>query len=443
MLKTYLLALVPCLALLAACSSDGIPGTPNTGGGSGVAGAGQAGASNAGAAGTPVGGAGASGAGTAGSGGAAPIAGAGGAVPVAGAGGAAGAAGAGTAGAGGAIFNLPKGGKSAGCGKTPAGDSVEKYILHTVDIMGLNAVYLPGGELWEKKKNDGSVANTPWSWAHRAYSVKLPKNYDPNKAYPVTMAGGGCGGSTKGFAEGPSGGYQPDGMEAIQVGLSYLAGCFDDGGPSLEVTNPDKTKSIRKDTPEEPYVRAVIAAVQSNYCVEKSQMFLSGSSSGGWESFTVGCAASDLIRSIGTVSGGLRLNRPMCPAPSAAFMIEAMGDNENPIGPMEPPVGRLDSPGSGPARDEILKRNGCVAPDFQFVYGGAGDDGKYTNAPHEVWDPAYPRCMKYTGCPAAYPVVWCSMRAIDNCGHQCDKDSGVEYKKGMTKFFQSLAPKAP
>lgn len=441
--KTYL-ALIPCLALLAACSSDGIPGSTSFAGAPSSAGAagqtqGTAGQTQ-GSAGQTQGTAGASGAGTAGTGSGEAGTGTGGGSGVAGA------AGGGVAGggaAGGTAWTFPKGGKSAGCGKAPpSGDLPDKAVTHTVDITGLDPIYLPGGQLWEKKKTDGSIAGSPWSWAHRAYGVKLPKNYDPNKAYPVTLGGGGCGGNMADFAKNPNAAYQVDGLESIQIGLSYLGGCFDDG--AIEYTNPDNTKGFRKDTPEVPYVRAVIAQVQANYCTEKSQVYISGSSSGGWEAFTVGCAASDVIRSIGPTCGGLRLNRPMCAGPQASFIIEALGDTENPIGPMEPPVGRLDSPGSGPARDEILKRNGCVAADFKPVYGGAGDDGKYTNAPHEMWDAAFPRCVKYTGCPAAYPVVWCSMTTNDpKCGHQCDKDNNIDYKKGLAKFLGSLAPKAP
>ena len=114
-------------------------------------------------------------------------------------------------------------------------------------------------------------------------------------------------------------------------------------------------------------------------------------------------------------------------------MVEALGDTANPIGPIVPPDGSLDSPGSAPARDEILKRNGCVAQDFVFDYSDTTT--KLGNAPHASWDPAYPMCVKYTGCPAAYPVVWC---ALSGCGHQCDNAGGVNYKNGIWKFWTDL-----
>jgi poly(3-hydroxybutyrate) depolymerase len=182
-----------------------------------------------------------------------------------------------------------------------------------------------------------------------------------------------------------------------------------------------------------PYVRQVIAEVEAHYCVDKSMVFETGTSSGGWESYTTGCAAGDVIRAIGPVSGGLRLTRPACTGPQAAIMVESLGDTANPIGPIVPFDKSLDSPGSAPARDEILKRNGCVPQDFVFDYSDTTT--KLGNAPHTSWDPAYPMCVKYTGCPAAYPVVWC---ALSGCGHQCDNTGGVNYKNGIWKFWMSL-----
>ena len=77
-----------------------------------------------------------------------------------------------------------------------------------------------------------------------------------------------------------------------------------------------------------------------------------------------------------------------------------------------------------------------MAPDFVFDYSDTTT--KLGNAPHTPWDPAFPYCVKYTGCPAAYPVVWCALNGGAKCGHQCDNADGVNYKDGMVKFFNSL-----
>jgi hypothetical protein len=92
-------------------------------------------------------------------------------------------------------------------------------------------------------------------------------------------------------------------------------------------------------------------------------------------------------------------------------MVEGLQDTANPIGPLTTP--QDDSYGSAPARDEILKRNGCV--------------GTATT----MWDAAFPLCVKYTGCPEKYPVVWCAI----NAGHSVDASYCYA---GIWKFWTSL-----
>ncbi|HTA20612.1 MAG TPA: hypothetical protein VK989_15070 [Polyangia bacterium] len=344
-----------------------------------------------------------------------------------GVGGTTGTAGAGAAGAtgtGGAGSTVQTG-RSAGCNMPPAAnDSSSNFALKEIHVTGVtNPAYLAGGVIYKSF----SIPSGKYDFQFRPYAVRLPKNYDQTKAYPVVLGGGGCGGNAANFAGGPGGGYQPDSTgSSIQVGLQYVDRCFADGGG-------DFAKNMLLDTPEVPYVRQVLAEVENHYCVDKSMVFETGTSSGGWESYTTGCAAGDLIRAIGPVSGGLRLTRPACTGPQAAIMVESLGDGANPIGPIVPPDTSLDSPGSAAARDEILKRNGCVPQDFVFDYSDTTT--KLGNAPHEAWDPMYPRCVKYTGCPAAYPVVWC---ALQGCGHQCDNQGTVSYKDAIWKFWMSL-----
>jgi poly(3-hydroxybutyrate) depolymerase len=304
--------------------------------------------------------------------------------------------------------NMLPHGKSAGCGMPPPqGDSSTKFVLHEVDIPGLDPVYLGTGTLAE---TSGS-----YNFGHRPYSVRLPTGYDPAKSYIVSMGGGGCGGSAMGFASNPGGGLRiaPNGnTEVIEVGLSYMGGCFNDGGPSID---------NRTDTPEYPYFKAVLADVEAKFCVDKARVFVVGFSSGAWEAFTLGCAAGNLIRGIGTDEGGMRAHRPTCTGPVAAMMVAGTADTENPIGPLMPTDSaykRLDSPGSGPGRDDILMRNGC------------------TGTATETWDPAFPACKKYTGCPGAFPVVWC---ALEGVGHNNSTYMGVNYSPGgMWKFLSAL-----
>jgi poly(3-hydroxybutyrate) depolymerase len=391
-------------------------GAPGTGGGTGTGGA-TAG-SGGGTAGSPGTG-GAAGGATAGSGGggAAGSGAGGGGAP--GTGGGSGAGGSGAGGAVGMTKTLPSG-RSAGCGMAPAsGDKATGFNLHqlTVPACGAGAVtprcvappFAPGGALEQK--------NGAYSFVARNYAVQLPTGYDNTKAYRLIIGGGGCGG---GPAESGGGFTAGQGADAIRIGLSYTQMCFADGGNSCAGTQANQPECVN--TPEVPYFYAVLADVEAKYCIEKSQVYVGGYSSGGWETFTLGCAAADVIAGIVTVNGGLRNHRPACTGPIAALMVTGQVDSDNPVGPLvmdmayapamlsattvNTDIASLDSNGSAPARDAILTRNGCV--------------GNAT----AMYDAAFPLCVKYTGCPMNAPVVWCE---VTGAGHQNLTYQGVTY----------------
>jgi len=187
--------------------------------------------------------------------------------------------------------------------------------------------------------------------------------------------------------------------QAVLVGMSYMfpagaGACFADGYAN---------------TPEIPYFDAMNAQVASSYCIEKSKVFIAGYSSGAWEAYTLAFARAGVIRGIATAAGGLREMRPPpSNVPFAAIMLTGAGDTSNPItGPT----------GSAAARDEVLRRNGCVGTattDWTVFPAGA--------------------CKQYTGCPAAYPVVWCTPPGAHT-------DGGGAYKPAIWTFWSSLPPR--
>ena len=395
------------LSLLGACGSDAPASSDNSGAGAPAmhaAGGGSSGAPTS--AGAPSVSGGASGAGTAGAGAAGTPgtagssgAGLGGAPSAAGAGGMPGVAGGAPGGGGsggGTVMTQP----SAGCSKpAPAGDSETAFIKHDIEVTGVDAAYIAAHPV---------KAGSKYSFTHRNYYVRLPKTYNPNTKYVLDIGGSGCYGSE---TVGSEGGYPTlgDGQsQEVQVALSYVLApdaCFSDRG-----ANP----------PDLQFFDAVLADIEAKYCVDKSRVFVHGYSSGAWESYLLGCARANVIRGIGTVQGGERITRPACMGPTAAILVAGTTMNDNPIGPLDPNSKEskdLDSLGSGPARDEILKRNGCVGTDTT------------------VWDAAYPDCKKYTGCPAAYPVVWCAM---PNLGHNYAQGLAQD---GFWKFWSSLPAK--
>jgi hypothetical protein len=255
-----------------------------------------------------------------------------------------------------------------------------------------------------------------YNFLNRNYAVELPNNYQPGTSYAVVFTAGGCSNnSVPSFDLGESG--------VIKVSLQFVNTCFADGGTkcALNATNDP----LCVNTPEVPYFSAVLDEIESKLCVDLSRVFIGGASSGAWEAFTLGCVFADRIRGVSTQGGGLRNHLPVCTGPLPALMVVSGADAANPIGPLVqdmayPPasltapqvdtlIQDLDSNGSAPERDALLQRNGCAGT---------------TTAPY---DPKYPECVTYTGCPAAYPVVWC---ALPDEAHGANDYNGVNYVPG-------------
>jgi poly(3-hydroxybutyrate) depolymerase len=268
-------------------------------------------------------------------------------------------------------------GPSAGCAAPAAlADTPGKWVMHTISVSGVAPGFLPGGA------NYGTQAG--YDFTRRNYFLKLPAKYDPKRTYPLAFSGSGCG-ATNGIS-GNNGGSNalPDNQDfAIQVGLSYVypqkaGACFADGF---------------SDTPDLPYFDAVLAEVKKNTCVDQAQVFMSGFSSGAWETYMLACARAGVIRGVGTQAGGLRSVRPPCSGVPVAAFLTAGTNDANPIHNVDSKSG-FDS-GSAPARDVILKTNGCTGT----------ETAPYTN-PNA---PAGWNCHSYTSCPKAYPVIWCEI----------------------------------
>ena len=307
---------------------------------------------------------------------------------------------------------------SAGCGKAPGAAGAQRVMIPKCPagcsaMMGncardcIAPEFAPGGP------NAGGR-----DFTNRGYSIQLPAGYQQTTAYPVFLGGGGCGSS--------GGGYAPPGVNGIQVNLAILNGsgpdgnCFADGGMACSAINSEASLSVCVNSPEVPYVRAILSYLESSFCVDLGKEFIGGSSSGAWESYTVGCGDADQLRGIAPNAGGLRAHRWPCTGPQAALMIANSADNQNQVvtAGLEP---HLDSLGSAAARDELLMRNGCQTTDKGVMY-----------------DAAYPACLKYPSCPAAYPVVWCEL----NGGHTNTNENGVDYSTAIWPFLMSL-PAAP
>ena len=242
---------------------------------------------------------------------------------------------------------------SSGCGEMPdPTDSSTRFVKKDIMVTGVDPAFIAA-----HPPNAGSL----YSWTKRNYFVQLPTGYDPNTPVAVDMAEGGCGGNE---TAGMYGDYTLPSVkgqtEALQIGLSYV--------PSSSVSScaGDNVYGF-VNSPEPEYIDAVIDDVSKRYCVDKNKIFINGFQAGASESIMAGCTNQDKVRAYGVQIGGkLTVQHPACMnKPVAAMFVVGLQDEGDPIGPLA--TTQNDSFGSTLARDELLKRNGCVAADFQIV----------------------------------------------------------------------------
>jgi len=332
------------LVAAAGCGSNGsTSGTAGTSGGAGTAGS----AGTSGGAGT-TGDAGTSGAagtsgiagttgrgGTTGSAGTTGRGGTTGSAGTTGRGGTTGSAGtsgsAGTTGTGGAAM------PSAGCGTTPATTAQTTYMI---DVAGTS----------------------------RSYIVTLPANYNASQPHQLVFAWHGRTGTAMQIA----GNYY--GLKSRMTNAIFVA------PQGLGTTSdPNDTGWPNTNGQDIAFLRATLAWMNSNYCVDQARVFSVGFSYGGIMSHTIACQMSDTFRAVAPMAGAIFGRTNTCLThPIAAWMTHGSMDTSA--------SGGVDFTAGESARDRIVTLNHCTSTTMPV-------------------DPS--PCVAYQGCDAGYPVHWC------------------------------------
>jgi hypothetical protein len=213
----------------------------------------------------------------------------------------------------------------------------------------------------------------------RIYFVRLPANYDPTVPYRVVYLAPGCGANTASEVFN----LNTASMEgAILVAVMPLPdvpynGCFDETVSSIEY----------------PFFDALHRKIESSFCVDLDREFFAGFSTGARLAFMFDCAFPDVLRATATREGAL----PPLPAcknhPIAGFFMADTLETGNPY------------QSNVMAADRLAMQNGCT--------------GTFQNAtPFDPMTmlPSYPTtaCVKVTGCPVGYPIVFCTTMGQGN-----------------------------
>ena len=158
--------------------------------------------------------------------------------------------------------------------------------------------------------------------------------------------------------------------------------------------------------------------VENDFCVDTSKQFFAGYSSGGWMAHQLGCQFPDVLRAQASVTGGLPRGHPRRRQDLRRSPDRRVPDSRRP-GPVE----RLRGLGRGagaPAAAQQLRRARCAsAPTAPYTIAGVPNNADFN-------------CLRYTGCPAEYPIVFCTSRGK---AHGAQTTAAVP---GFWQFFESL-----
>jgi hypothetical protein len=234
----------------------------------------------------------------------------------------------------------------------------------------------------------GETLGAPHQHTEREIFVRLPSDYDPSARYRVVYIGVGCGATNTPTASYPLWDANQGGdPQAIYVAMSLADPptnnhCYDNlaGVDSIEWESLDHDHAF----------------VSSRFCVDQDKVYTGGFSSGAWLANMYSCYFGGIpdpprkflpkvaLRGVMSVFGCWVQGNPPCNGPVAGLFLSdttLVGD------------GHACALGQ---RDRLLAQNGCAE-------GAAG--------PTETWGDDFVEgvtCLKYSACPAEYPVVVCT-----------------------------------
>ena len=247
----------------------------------------------------------------------------------------------------------------------------------------------------------------------RQYFVVLPTGYDNSKPAPIVFTWHGRGGTASSLLPTGSpygGGYA---LYGVQPGLPSAIYVVPQGLDSGSDAGNDYgwPNTGGQDI---NFVKAMIAWLETNFCVDKSRYFSAGMSYGGMMSETIACQMPDVFRAIGSMSGSMFGSTRSCVAkPIAAWMTHGDADTTVAIS------------GEITARDMIIANNGCDTTNTQtieLVDTARIGDAATTNV----------TCTVYNQCTSGnYPVIWCP---VSGEGHAIPSFAGAEIAKFFVQF---------
>jgi hypothetical protein len=224
-------------------------------------------------------------------------------------------------------------------------------------------------------------ANNQMVVRDRTYFVRLPKVYDPAKPYRVVYIGPGCGGTMASDVLRLYTASMDDAILVAMMPLQEFGQCFDE----------------RKESVEYPFFDALHKKIESSYCVDPTRQFYSGFSTGARLGYMLDCAFPDVLKAVAVIQGA-QPPLPMCKTNHVGlFVIADTMEVGNPY------------MANVTATARVYAQNGCMGTfATPMPPTGCGAACMPYDAMTMAALPKTTTCVKYNGCPADGPVVFCS-----------------------------------
>lgn len=221
----------------------------------------------------------------------------------------------------------------------------------------------------------------------REFLVRWPSNYKNDTPYRLHMGLHGYGGSLSENGKDNFGLWSLSKDTTIFVTLAAVGGSWDF-------------------TADLAYADEVLKQVENELCIDTSRVMLEGFSQGGAMAWVITCSRSGVYRAVvGHSAGSINFTPPTSCSPVAY-----LGS-----------LGLTDVEGNSQATqtDMFAKADGCTIENLPTAPKGGHI------------------CTAYKGCPAAFPVVWCSYDG--DHGFQ-PKDSGQSTTWMPAQVWSFLSP---
>jgi hypothetical protein len=255
-------------------------------------------------------------------------------------------------------------GMTVGCGMIPM-QPLGTYFQYDISISGPDLDATTG----KPKVRD------------RIYFVRLPKTYDQTMSYRVVYLGPGCGGNSASEVLAINDASMEDAILVAMMPLPEFGACFDETANSVEY----------------PFFDALHKTIESTFCVDPARQFYAGFSTGARLGYMLDCAFPDVLRATASIQGALP-PIPTCKTHPIAMM--AIADTLETGNPYQ---------GNVQAAQRVFGQNGCTGMFLNpMPPTGCGPACSNYALGSAMPLPPTTTCVTYTGCPSAYPVVFCS-----------------------------------